>query len=428
MHKKQVKMKQRILNLINSYSFEEKAGKFISSKIWKDIYTYQSLKTNNLSKNKSISQIHKLELTDEVLLLIQNGITDKDSLIITESFMSIAFSNWFGSNKLTKIKWNEVSSIDFCNHSLIFNFLDDNKLDFDANTIFSKNKEKSSILVELLQNVLKITKGEKPKIASKSNKKLYQKLLLIGIVLLVLVFSGVFVFYDEVNNKININDISSFQDEIDNQTRFDTIWSETLKEEFTEITMLNAINVFNEPYQVTMQAHKIAGLIHTGGDRIVIPVEIPKQTLYWFYKLNLTNAKIESRQAKLIDDVNKNKDEKQWKIVGAINAVTKANLVNTLATTLLDNIEKPSLEKPFTNVFFINKEADARKFIENLEFDYDINNSIKNTHSRNGLIKFNENKFVYLGLENEGYSDNIYVALEVVAITEETKYFKLIEK
>ena len=57
-----------------------------------------------------------------------------------------------------------------------------------------------------------------------------------------------------------------------------------------------------------------------------------------------------------------------------------------------------------------------------------INNSIKNTHSRNGLIKFNKSQYVYLGLENEGYDDDIYVTLEVVALIESTKYFKLVKK
>ena len=74
------------------------------------------------------------------------------------------------------------------------------------------------------------------------------------------------------------------------------------------------------------------------------------------------------------------------------------------------------------------KDQKFKKFQNGLTFDNDINYSIKNTHSRNGLIKFNENKFVYLGLENEGYSDNIYVTLEVVALTENTKYFKLVKK
>jgi hypothetical protein len=174
-----------------------------------------------------------------------------------------------------------------------------------------------------------------------------------------------------------------------------------------------------------MEAHKLLGLINTNGDRIIIPVEIPQKTMHWIYRMHLTNARIESGYTKLIDDVDTK--NKEWTVIDALNPINKAKLAASIAVQLYNGINEPSKEKPFTNVYFISSEKEAKKFQNGLSFDNDINYSIKNTHSRNGLIKFNENKFVYLGLENEGYSDNIYVTLEVVALTENTKYFKLVK-
>jgi len=115
---------------------------------------------------------------------------------------------------------------------------------------------------------------------------------------------------------------------------------------------------------------------------------------------------------------------KKWRIIDAVSPIKKGEMVYDLTASLVNSITKPNKEKPFTNIFFMDKEEDARNFDKSLAFNFDINNSIRNTHSRNGLIKFNDNKFVYLGLENTGYSDNIYVSLEVVSILEEVKYFK----
>src|SRR5690554_409473 len=416
-------MKQKVIQLIDSYSFAEKKGKFIESKIWKDIYTCHNLKTKNISKNKSIAQAHKLELTDEVLLMIQSGMTEKDSLVITEFFVSISQSNWVSANKLTKIKWSDISSINFFNHSLIFNLSDDSKTDFDVNVIFSKNKDKSSVLIELLQNILKITKGEKPNIKSKKQEYKFNDKAIIGIVAGLLVLIGVFYYSEKRNgNDITDDNIVVSNEEILPQMVNDTIWSETPEEGFAEIITFRTINVFHEPYQITMEAHKALGMFHTGGDRIIIPVEIPEKTLYWIYRINLVNARIESGEKKLIDDVNYS--VKKWRIIDAVSPIKKGEMVYDLTASLVNSITKPNKEKPFTNIFFMDKEEDARNFDKSLAFNFDINNSIRNTHSRNGLIKFNDNKFVYLGLENTGYSDNIYVSLEVVSILEEVKYFK----
>lgn len=61
--------------------------------------------------------------------------------------------------------------------------------------------------------------------------------------------------------------------------KYDTIWEYENKKDFTKLVTFKLINVFNEPYQVTMEANtKIVGMVNMGGDRIIIPVEIPENT------------------------------------------------------------------------------------------------------------------------------------------------------
>ena len=69
------------------------------------------LKTNNIGKSKLASETHKIQNNDEILLLIQNGLTEKDSFIITDRFFSLAESNWFSKNNLSKIFWEDINFI-----------------------------------------------------------------------------------------------------------------------------------------------------------------------------------------------------------------------------------------------------------------------------------------------------------------------------
>lgn len=424
-------MKQLILKIINSYNFELKEGRFIETKVWTDIFTYSSLKSTNIAKNKLVTLVHGTSLTDEILLLIQNGMTEKDSVILTENFISIAESNWFSKNVLTKILWSDILNIQFINHSLIFNLKNGEIQNFDIDRVFNKNKEKANSLVELLQRILKITNGEKETIVKINNSKIdlqkHKKLIVFLSSILILGIGLLIFFLANQSSNPQTTNYPIQVSEKNNLPKFDTIWSDVPKKDFTKIIKFKTINIFNEPYEITMEAHKIIGLIHTGGDKIIIPIEIPENTIYWIYRMQLTNARIASGEnPKLISEVDSK--TKTWSILGSINPLEKTEIVTNLSRELINKVYEPRKDKPFTNAYFISTEKEAKKFQDGLEFKYDINNSIKNTHSRNGLIKFNENKFVYIGLDNEGYSDNIYVTLEAVSLIEYTRYYKIVKK
>ena len=422
--------KDIILREIDKYNFEQKDGRIIKTSIWNNVYTFSMLKSNYISKNKLASEAHNLQSNDEILLFIQNGLTEKDSFLITEQFFTLTESNWFSKNNLSKIFWNNVSFIRLVNHSVIINLKDGSEKIFDVERIFTKNQDKSQQLVFLLQRILEITQGERQSLigTNKTIKKSDKKLLFTsaGIAFFLIATLGM---WKLSNSSENVNHNSSEKIESLEPTAitptYDTVWSNVSKKDFTKMVTFKLINVFNEPYQVTMEAHKLLWLVNTGGDRIIIPVEIPKNTKYWIYRLTLSNARIKSGEGKLVNDVDYS--VKKWSETDE-NDKEEVEIESSLTRELLNSIDAPTKEDPFTNAYFIDSKQQATNFQNGKEFKYDINNSIKNTHSRNGLIKFNKNQFVYLGLENDGFKDNMYVGLEVVALIENTRFYKLIEK
>lgn len=426
-------MKEQILRIINSFNFEQKEGRLIETNVWNETYSYNLLKSKFIAKNKAALQAHSLDFTDEILLLFQNGMTEKDSMVLTDKFISIAESNWFSKNIVSKIYWDSISNIQFLNHSLVFTMKDGTVQTFDVERVFAKNKIRANTLVELLQRILRITQGEKETLVKINDKQVdlqkHKKFIYTSAGILVLIILGLSYYLwskPETTNSVSTIPIGNLQDTKPKAPESDTIWSDKPQKDFTKAIKLNTINVFNEPYEITMEAHKIAGLIYTNGDRVIIPVEIPPNTINWIYRIRLENAKIASGYTPLIKEVEE--ENNGWTVLDLVNPINKEEFATKMATQILNKIDEPSKEKPFTNIYFINKEKEAKKFQSGLPFESDINYSIKNTHSRNGLMKFNQNKFVYLGLENDGFSDDIYVSLEVVALTENIKYFKVVKK
>lgn len=428
--------KKTILREIEKYGFEEKEGMILKTSVWRNVYTYSILTTTELSKNKAFAQAHSLGIKDEILLAFQNGMSEKDSFIISEDFISVAGSNMFSKNNLSKIYWKDIDAISQINHSLVIELKNKEEQSFEINKIFAKNKDKAGELVKLLQEILKITSDEYkniPVIGGTIHKRNLSRYWIVGGVVLLFLIGGMLL------ERLGVIDVSSDNssqyntnhfvatEPLENKIIYDTIWSDLPQEGYDTQIRYRKVNVFYEPYQVTIQSE--GGWIfdsHKVKKNITIPIKIPENTKHWIYRLVLSNAVIESGET--------------GNLIGEVNSKTKTIYVAGKETTriheeessflreMIGSINAPSKQKAFVDVYFIDNEDDARKFSEGKDFNYDINNSIKNTHSRNGLVEFNESKNVFLGLDNLGYKDDIYVSLEVVALIENIRYYKVVER
>lgn len=180
-------------------------------------------------------------------------------------------------------------------------------------------------------------------------------------------------------------------------------------------------NIFHEPYKVTLSSSWDG--FFGGEKRVTIPIELPKNTKEWIYRIRISEVdNSQYSDGKLFKETSEGYSEK--KLFGYTVWETKSN-ENSLTREILNNLTKPNKEEATCNVYFINSKTEAEKFSKNLEFTYDINNSIKNTQSRNGLIKANNKGFVYLGLKNTQFKSNTYIWIEVVALLENVNYYKL---
>lgn len=417
--------KELILNELKKYHFEQKDGVIFKTFVWNDAYTNNVLKTSEISKNKAFVSSHSLGLKDEILLAFQNGISEKDSFIITEELFSVAQTNWFSKNIVTKFYWKDIENITQINHTLVVSLKNGEEQSLEIDKIFTKNKDRAVELVKMLQNILQITHGKYNTASTlininKSKSKLY---IIISIIVIIVVLFSFLGNFDKNEKKIvkenfEISDIEKIKKPI-----YDTIWSDKPQEDFDIEIKYKNVNVFQEPYELTMQ---VEGWFSGVKKKIIIPVNIPPNTKHWVYRIVLSNARIESGETQSLVKEVSSKTKTIY-----MDGKEKEKIVETESSflrELIGGITAPSKQKPFLDIYFIDNEKDAKNFTENKEYSYDIKNSIKNTHSRNGLVEFNENKYVFLGLENLGYKDDIYVSLEVVALIENTRYYKVIEK
>jgi hypothetical protein len=425
-------MKSKILKVISRIDFKEKEGRLIKTDVWKDVYTYTMLCGNNIKKNKSVALAHHLGAEEEILFLIQNGLTETDSFIITENFISIAKSNLFSKNDCRRIQWDDLIDVKLVNHNVIFYTKSTENQTVDIKEVFANNISKEHILVKLLKDIL-TTLSAKENVLTKtddylqdkgiSRKQLYKYG---GIALVLLFLFGASFFSDKISNSNVLNQNRVEDTSINTLVKeekiitYDTLYSLNKIVGYTDTTFIQAINIFNEPKNVTLEA---SGFFHGKGDKVVIPIEMPKNIEYWFYTLNLSNAVIVSGDNNLIDNVNTEIERKLGKD-GEVLTETQ-NINSSFVREIVNSINQPTRQEAFVNAYFFNNSKEAHNFQDKKDFNYNINYSLKNTHSCKGFNKYTKGDFVYIGLENEGYDDNIYANIEVVAIKKVKKYYKI---
>jgi hypothetical protein len=183
-------------------------------------------------------------------------------------------------------------------------------------------------------------------------------------------------------------------------------------------------NVFNEPYKVVVSQQ----LTLSGSPRITIPIELPKGTQEFIYQVRISGEERETHDdGQLYDKLNTK--YKQYKLIG-VTVFESTGTGSSLTRELLNSIGFPKREKFSGNIYFFDKEGDAKNFVDGSPngFKYDMKNSIKNSESRNGLIKYRGTGFVYLGLESTSTFNSTYAWVDVVAAKMETRYVRIAKK
>lgn len=183
-------------------------------------------------------------------------------------------------------------------------------------------------------------------------------------------------------------------------------------------------NVFNEPYKVVVSQQ----LTLSGSPRITIPIELPKGTQEFIYQVRISGQARETQEdGQLYDKLITKHNE--YKLLG-FKVFESTSTGSSLTRELLNSISFPKREKFSCNIYFFDREGDAKNFVDVSPngFKYDMKNSIKNSESRNGLIKYRGTGFVYLGLESTSSFSTTYAWVDVVAAKMETRYVRIAKK
>lgn len=204
----------------------------------------------------------------------------------------------------------------------------------------------------------------------------------------------------------------------------DTLQSNSGDKQAIKYEELLMTNVFNEPFKVVISPQ----LTLSGVPRITIPIELPRGTQEFMYQVRISGEERETSDDGLLYDKLSSKYN-EYKVLG-IKVFESSSTGSSLTRELLNAIGVPKREKFSCNIYFFDRESDAKNFVDSSPngFKYDMKNSIKNSESRNGLIKYKGTGFVYLGLESTSTFNTTYAWIDVVATKMETRHVRIKKK
>lgn len=200
----------------------------------------------------------------------------------------------------------------------------------------------------------------------------------------------------------------------------------TTKGDKNGIAVVNFVlkNIFNEPYNVTLNS--TAKAFFGGEKKVIFPISIPKGTKDWLYRLKVSySLKDTSNTDKFVNDVSASYSK--VKLFGLTVYEAEKNY-SSLSRELLNNIFTPPAEEAYCNIYFFPNKKEAENYISLLPYKYELDFSVKNSQSRNGLVNLIDNEQVYIGLENTCFNTAIHVWFEAVALVKEVQYYKIIRK
>jgi hypothetical protein len=183
------------------------------------------------------------------------------------------------------------------------------------------------------------------------------------------------------------------------------------------IDEVNLVKAVNEPRKIVLSSN----VSWSGESKIIVPLELPKGTKQLLYEVRISGENKEIKNTKnLFSKVSTSVNK--YKILGKTIFETNST-ESSITRDLLNSISMPKREKISANIFFFPDDKNGRAFQDkNPKFDYDIKNSLKNTQSMNGIIKPQNNGFVYLGFEATSTWNETFIWIDAVAIQIQKKY------
>ena len=145
-------------------------------------------------------------------------------------------------------------------------------------------------------------------------------------------------------------------------------------------------------------------LLKGGKNRIILPIQLPENTKEWYYRFTASRNE---------QDINKTLNS--FSLAGELTQYVKGenplkNAVNNLATTPGANI---------CDLYVLNEE-NAVLFKDKEDFTYDLSSSRENSKSGTVVVKKKIDTPVFIGINNPDNLHGIHVAIEIVAVVENT--------
>ncbi len=203
-------------------------------------------------------------------------------------------------------------------------------------------------------------------------------------------------------------------------------------------------SIFSQPRKITINSSGKKDFTGYGENKVYVPIELPKGTKEWIYRLQISYRE-KSSQSSLHNDMNTtwNKVNKTLAIASSLSSPFRGILVNRvsnitntaykslivgqfidLGTLLYDELNKVPKEEAYINYYVIKGEQNAKKFTEGKTFDYKLASSQKNIQSTEELEKKIIDGQIFIGFENTNMREQVYIQLEVIAIIKYPVYVR----
>lgn len=168
--------------------------------------------------------------------------------------------------------------------------------------------------------------------------------------------------------------------------------------------VLETQTVQNEKFYINSASN---ALLKGGKNRIIIPVNLPKNTKEWYYIF--TASREESDIKNTLSSFN------------LASQITKFIKDDTSIQNAVSNLSPPPGAN-ICDIYVIQKDSDAELFKEKEDFKSSLEGSRENFKS--GIVKITSAQKSYLGIRNPDNLYGIHVAIEIIAIVEKTEKVK----